>query len=111
MGGGLGGGVRTSGRVGAYASANIGAMDGSVALRGEVTLVFHLHPRRNEGLALYGGGGVAIQRAGARADQYIVVLAGVEAAPGSTRGWFAEIGVGGGLRAAAGYRLRWRSAG
>jgi hypothetical protein len=37
---------------------------------------------------------------------YITALVGIEKAPGARRGWFAEVGLGGGLRVALG--MRWR---
>ena len=50
------------------------------------------------------------------ADGYIVLLVGVEGAPGGRGGWFVEAGIGGGARLAAGYRWRklppgWRAKG
>jgi len=41
-------------------------------------------------------------------DQGFVVLTlGVESRPGAATGWFAEAGVGGGVRGAVGIRRRW----
>ena len=54
----------------------------------------------------YGGGGVAVLADRRDADAFIVLYVGIEAAPGAGSGWFAELGVGGGVRAAVGWRLR-----
>jgi len=37
---------------------------------------------------------------------YLTALVGVEDAPGRTAGWYAEVGLGGGVRVAAGWRWR-----
>jgi hypothetical protein len=54
---------------------------------------------------VYGAGGVAV--AGGPVDQgYVVLTLGIEGRPGARSGWFAEAGVGGGVRLALGYRWR-----
>lgn len=106
VGAGLGGGVRSRGRSGAYVTVNAGSSGNALAFRGELAAVFHLDPARRAGWAAYGGGGVALEWSDSRSAQYVLLLVGIEAAPRASRGWFAELGVGGGLRAAAGYRLR-----
>jgi hypothetical protein len=40
--------------------------------------------------------------------EYVVLLIGVETTPGRRTGWYAEAGLAGGVRIAAGFRVRWR---
>ena len=83
----------------------LGMADGALAARGEALYHFLLSPA-STGAGVYLGGGVA----GAYSDQWrglLVGLLGVEAAPGTRQGWFAEAGFGGGFRAGAGFRWRW----
>jgi hypothetical protein len=105
----LGGGyaaVRTSSRTRLALTASAGATDGAFAWRGELLAHFLLNPRATKKAGVYGGGGVAV--AGSRGDRqgYAVVLLGIEARPGARQGWFLEAGLGGGFRAAAGWRWR-----
>jgi hypothetical protein len=75
-----------------------------VAGRGELLATFHLTPFRRRGPSVYGGGGVAAQVADSLRG-YLVLLVGLEARPAAGGGWFAEAGVGGGVRLAPGYRM------
>ena len=87
--------------------AAVGSADGHAALRLEATAQFLVLPGARSGLSPYGGVGVAY--VGARPYRgvgVLVVLVGVEAAAGRPRGWFGELGFGGGLRVRAGYRWR-----
>jgi hypothetical protein len=84
--------------------AGLGAAGGALAARGEALYHFLLSPAAT-GAGFYLGGGVAADWAGEWRGLLVGVL-GVETAPGSRRGWFAEAGFGGGLRAAAGFRWR-----
>ncbi|HSB55661.1 MAG TPA: hypothetical protein VLD58_14975, partial [Gemmatimonadales bacterium] len=79
-----------------------------LAGRGELLAQFLLSPGRTRGAGLYGLGGVAGQ-AGRRDRGFLVLGLGLEGAPGGASGWFAEAGVGGGARVAAGWRWRWRT--
>lgn len=89
-------------------SAAVGAMDGHAALRLEATAQFLVLPGAKRGLSPYGGVGVAYLGARPyRGAGMLVLLLGVEQAAGRSRGWFGELGLGGGLRLRAGYR--WRS--
>jgi hypothetical protein len=87
--------------------AAVGSADGHAALRLEATAQFLVLPGARSGLSPYGGMGVAYMGARPyRGVGVLVVLVGVEAAAGRPRGWFGELGFGGGLRVRAGYRWR-----
>lgn len=98
-------GLRTSLRTRVSATLAAGVSDGEAAWRAELLAHFLLNPARERGVGVYGAGGIAV--VGGVVDQgYIVVTVGIEARPGARSGWFAEGGVGGGARLAAGYRWR-----
>jgi hypothetical protein len=82
--------------------ANVGDLEGELAFRPEALAFFHLNPFKVRGVAPYVGGGVAGVFGADQSRGYIVALAGVEWRPGTPRGWFAEVGVGGGVRASVG---------
>lgn len=103
--GGLALAWRTMPRFTVEVGAGAGVQARALAGRGEALVAFHLDPFRTRGVSPYAGGGVAADvRAGATAG-YLVVLLGVESRPGRRRGWFAELGLGGGVRVALGARL------
>src|SRR3989442_15868838 len=53
----------------------------------------------------YGALGVASAgEAGPHGAAYVVLVVGVEAAPGRPQGWYGELGLAGGVRAVAGWR-------
>lgn len=84
-----------------------GVLDGQAGMRLEATAQFLVTPGARRGLSPYGGIGVAYM--GARrypGTGAIVVLCGLEAAEGTRRGWFGEVGLGGGLRVRLGHRWR-----
>ena len=92
-------------RVAGVAAA--GVLDGNAALRLETTAQLIINPSGRGGLGLYAGAGVAWQGAmGVPGGGYVTALIGLEAAPGARRGWYAELGLGGGARLACG--VRWR---
>jgi hypothetical protein len=99
------GAVRLSERGRLALMLGAGGSDGDFAWRGEAAGHFLLSPRRREGVAAYGGGGVAVV-GGPVERGYLLLTLGLESAPGSRSGWFAEAGVGGGVRLAAGWRWR-----
>jgi len=109
VGGGVGFGFRTNGRMRAAVAVSGGDLEGERALRPEVTASFHLNPYKQRGVSVYAGGGVAVVVTEDESREYILALIGVEARPGAGAGWFAEVGVGGGLRIALGFRIRQRS--
>lgn len=100
------GGIRASARTRLSASAGAGASAGDLVFRGEVLGHFLLSPARSEGPGFYFAGGVAAM-AGPVNRGYLVLTAGLEDRPGAGAGWAAEVGVGGGVRVALGYRWRW----
>jgi hypothetical protein len=72
--------------------------------RGELVLAFHLYPVRPGRAGGYVGAGVGGELARRRLRGVVLALLGVEARPWRHGGLFAEVGVGGGVRLALGYR-------
>jgi hypothetical protein len=107
--GGLYGAVRPERRVRLAANAGLGVQGSDLAWRVEALGHFHLNPTAR-GVGVYGGAGVAVA-GGTATHGYLVVLVGMEAAPGGPEGWALELGVGGGVRIGASYRWRRRSGG
>lgn len=103
--GGIYGAIRTTRRTRLALTAAAGSADGEFVARGEVLGHFLLSPAAR-GPGIYGGGGIA-GIAGAGEEGFLVLLLGIEHAPGGRAGWYLEAGVGGGVRLAAGYRWRW----
>lgn len=108
---GAGVGLRAGRGVGLGATTSAGWLaPDRIAGRAELLVYYHLPATRPGRPGVYGGAGVA---ADAREDDLrglAVVVIGVEAPPARQGGWFVEVGVGGGLRLAAGYRaIRLRS--
>jgi len=105
----LGAGYRPGGQSRVALAVDVGSEDGRAAARAQLTAQFLVTPAAR-GAGLYGGLGVAIAgRRGAPGSGYLALLVGLEAAPGATRrgGWYAELGLAGGARVAAGWRGRW----
>jgi hypothetical protein len=95
----VGGRTRFSGEVAA------GVSDRDFAWRAEGLGHFLLSPDKHEGWGVYLAGGLAV--VGGPVDRgYIVLTLGAERRPGSSSGWAAELGVGGGVRVGVGYRWR-----
>jgi hypothetical protein len=90
-------------RIALYAGG--GVSDGAGVGRAELVAHFLLSPRSTHP-GVYGGGGIAGVFGSGYADGYVVLLVGIESAPGGRGGWFVEGGIGGGARLAAGYRWR-----
>ena len=89
------------------ASVALGEADGAAAVRVGATAQFVLKPTARSGTSPYAGVGLAFAgAAGVRGAGYLVTVLGLEAAPARPRGWYVEVGLEGGVRAAAG--LRWR---
>jgi len=66
-----------------------------------------LRPGDRSGPEPYGGLGLGFFGAeGERGAGYLTAQVGVEAAPGRRRGWYAELGLGGGVRLSLGRRFR-----
>jgi len=99
--------VRPTGQGRVAVSGAGGAVDGQAAVRLEATAHFLVTPGAKSGVSPYGGIGVAYMGSrGRRGAGALVALLGVEAAAGRRRGWFAELGLAGGLRVRLG--VRWR---
>lgn len=105
VGGGIGAGLRVGRNLRLASVGTVGWEEGNRAAgRVEALATAHVALGRGRGPGLYGGGGVAAQAADSDTRAYLVLLFGVEGRPaGST--WFAEVGVGGGVRVALGFRL------
>jgi len=68
---------------------------------------FLLKPGERTGATWYGGFGIAFAGAASeRGEGYLTALVGRESAPGGAAGWYAELGLAGGVRLAAGRRWR-----
>lgn len=98
--------LRTSGRTRLSASLGAGVSAGDLAWRGEVLGHFLLSPEERRTAGLYFAGGVAAVE-GPVSRGYLVLTVGLEGRPRASSGWQVEVGVGGGVRLAAGYRWRW----
>lgn len=110
-GGGLGLGWRDQGRTRWQAAAALGGLDGhGVGARADLAWHFLLDPARTRGGAVYGGAGMSVLAGAGRVTPFVLLVLGVEHAPGSGGGPFVEVGAGGGVRVTAGYRWRKRNA-
>jgi hypothetical protein len=108
LGAGLGGALRSAGRARVALTLHAGDLEGAFAGRGELVASYHLNPFRQRGVTPYVGGGVTVGVADDDVFEYVVLLIGVETTPGRRTGWYAEVGLAGGVRIAAGFRVRWR---
>jgi len=104
-----GAGYRPGGQSRVALALGVGTEDGRAAARALLTAQFLVTPAARSGAGLYGGIGVAVAgRRGSPGGGYLALLVGLEAAPGARRGgWYAEVGLAGGARVAAGWRGRW----
>ena len=105
--GGVYAALRPAARARLAATIGAGVSDGRAAARGELLAHFLLSPGATRRPGAYVGGGLA-GVVGPVDQGYIVILAGLESAPGAKSGWAVEAGVGGGVRLTAGWRWRWR---
>jgi hypothetical protein len=80
--------------------------NGRFGARADLAIHFLLDPAKRAGAAIYGGGGLTAAVAGGRVTPYALLVLGAENAPGGAGGSFVELGVGGGVRLAIGYRWR-----
>jgi hypothetical protein len=84
-----------------------GSLDGRAAVRAEATAQYLLNPGTRTGVTLYAAAGTAFVGASRiRGAGYLTVFLGLEQGAARRWGWFAEAGVGGGARLAAGVRCR-----
>ena len=78
------------------------------AARAQLTGQLLVNPATRSGWGLYAGAGAAfVARRGSPGQGFLAVLLGLERTPGRRAGWYVELGLGGGVRAAAGWRARW----
>lgn len=113
MGGvGLGLATRDAMRTRLGFTAIAGGEDGA-GLAGRLEGMWHflLDPYRRTGNAVYGGAGLALAFTNdGRVRPAVQLVIGAENAPATPRGTFVEVGVGRGVRLAAGYKWRKRNA-
>jgi hypothetical protein len=111
VGAGFGFGWRDEQRTRIAPAVALGASgDGRFAVRADLAVHFLLDPSKRSGMAIYGGGGLSLAAGGNRAAPYVLLVLGAENAPGGAGGSFVELGVGGGVRLAVGYRWRKQNA-
>jgi hypothetical protein len=102
---GLGRRVDSQTRVAGLAAVGMLGIHAGVRLETVAQLI--INPSGRGGAGLYAGAGVLWQSArGMRGSGYVTALVGLESAPGARRGWYAEVGLGGGVRMALGRRWR-----
>ena len=80
--------------------------DGRFGARADLSYQFLLDPVKRSGPAIYGGGGLTVAAERGRVAPCLLLVLGVENAPGGGGGSFLEVGLGGGARLAIGYRWR-----
>lgn len=105
LGGGASWGWRPGVRDRLLLHGALGAAEHQPALRLEATWHLLLSPRTERGLGAYIGGGLAGQFA-ETGHGWLILTGGIEQNPGAKGGWVLELGVGGGIRVALGYRWR-----
>ena len=81
---------------------------GRAAGRAQLTLQVLVNALARSGPGLYAGiGGAFAARRAAPGQGRLAVVLGFEGAPARRHAWYLEVGFAGGVRAAAGWRLRW----
>jgi hypothetical protein len=86
-----------------------GRSAGQTAGRLEGTVQFLLNPATRRGVTVSGAAGVTVVAvSGSPTTAYLLLFLGIERAAALPWGWFAEAGLGGGARLAAGVRQRRR---
>lgn len=100
--------ARRAGGQGRFAfAAACGDYERALGVRLEATAQFLLRPLERSGVGPYAGLGLAfVGSEGTRGASYLTALLGVEQRPGARAGWYAELGLGGGVRLAVGRRFR-----
>ncbi len=102
---GAGGGLRLGGGLRAAATASWGWLaPDRTAGRMELVASLHLPPMHPRQPGVYLSGGLAVEAWPDDVRGLLLVALGVEARPWDGGGWFAELGVGGGVRVALGLR-------
>ena len=78
------------------------------AMRAQLTVQLLVNSAARSGPGLYAGMGAAFSaRRSTPGQGFLAVLLGFEGAPGRKQAWYAELGFAGGVRVAAGWRMRW----
>ncbi len=111
MGAGVGLAQRTGGRLRLGGSVTAGDFEAMAAARVEVSVAYLMNPFSRDGVTPYAGGGAAFTFTSDESREFILVVIGFQGRPGSAVGWFIEGGVAGGIRLAAGVRVRKRRRG
>jgi hypothetical protein len=106
FGGGVYGAWRPEGRARLSLFAGAGSGEGGTVGRTEALVHLLLSPTRRKGAGVYAAGGIGVDLTRDAAASWVVATLGVEGAPGAASGWMLEAGVGGGWRAAVGWRWR-----
>ena len=84
-----------------------GAANGDPAVRAQLTVQMLVNSLARSGAGVYAGLGAAYAgQHGVHGQSFLALLIGVERAPGRRKGWYAELGFCGGVRAAIGWRFR-----
>src|SRR5439155_3765675 len=91
--------ARRSGGSGRFAlAAACGDYGRALGVRLAATAQFLLRPGERSGVGPYGGLGLAfVGSGGARGASYLTALLGVDQGPGARGGWYAVVGLGGGV--------------
>jgi hypothetical protein len=98
---------RPGGQARVAVAAALGSAGGALGVRVGATAQFILKPAARSGATPYAGVGLAFAGAERMAGAgYLAAMLGVETTPGRRQGWYIEIGLGGGVRVAAGLRVR-----
>jgi len=85
-----------------------GTVAGRAAARAQLTLQLLVNSAARSGAGLYAGLGAAFEaRQESPGQGFLAVLLGFEGTPGRRQAWYVELGFAGGVRVAAGWRLRW----
>ena len=107
-GGELGFAVRPGAQSRIVLRSAAGAEAGAPAIRAEGAAQFVLWPQVTSGITPLASLGLAFRGAEhTHGAGYIIASLGVEQAPGRSRGWYVDAGVGGGFRVLAGMHWRW----
>ena len=94
--------------VGAELALAGGTVAERAALRAQLTVQLLVNSAARSGPGLYAGMGAAFSaRRSTPGQGFLAVLLGFEGAPGRRQAWYAELGFAGGVRVAAGWRMRW----
>lgn len=100
--------ARRAGGQGRFAlAAACGDYERALGVRLDATAQFLLRPGERRGVGPYAGLGLAfIGSEGTRGAGFLTALLGVDQGPGARAGWYAELGLGGGVRLTLGRRFR-----